>query len=306
VLGGSRLSASGLRALRAEAREHDVVVGHGSTTLPACALALVATGVPFVYRQISDSSFWASTPARRARVRAELSRAAHVVALWSGAATVLTESFGVRPEKITVVPNGVPPDGFVPADDVARVAARAQFGVDADARVIAYVGALVPEKGVDLAVEAVSQLAGVTLLVVGAGPDRETLERSAAVQAPDRVVFAGSVDDVRDAYAAADVVVLPSRGGDSMPAVLIEAGLMEVPCVSTPIAAIPEIVLDGTTGVLLSTTTAAALGAACSSIVDDADRAHALGRAARAHCLETFGIDRVAQRWRSVLDEVAR
>ena len=51
-----------------------------------------------------------------------------------------------------------------------------------------------------------------------------------------------------EAYAAADVVVLASRGGDSMPAVLIEAGLCGVPAVATPVQAIPEIVLPGETG----------------------------------------------------------
>jgi glycosyltransferase involved in cell wall biosynthesis len=306
VLGNTRLSAAGLRALRVAARECDVVVGHGSTTLPACALALFGSGVPFVYRQISDSSFWASTPARRARVRVGLSRAARVVALWDGAAAVLTESFGVRADRITVVPNGVPPDRFVPVDDAGRGVARERFGVDAAARVIAYLGALVPEKGVDLAIEAVGQVPDALLLVVGAGPERDALEQLAMVRAPRRVVFAGSVDDARDAYAAADVVVLPSRGGDSMPAVLIEAGLMGVPCVSTPVAGIPEIVRDGITGLLLSTTTAAALGTACASILDDAARGRALGRAAREHCLDEFGIDRVAERWRSVLESVAR
>jgi glycosyltransferase involved in cell wall biosynthesis len=239
-------------------------------------------------------------------VRIGLSRAAHVVALWSGAASVLARSFAVPEDRITVIPNGVPADNFTPPTEVARIAARDRFGLDRDARVIASIGALVPEKGVDLAVDAVGQLADASLLVVGSGPERESLVRLAEERAPGRAVFAGSIDDPRDAYAAADVVVLPSRGGDSMPAVLIEAGLMARPCVSTAVAGIPEIVRDGTTGVVLSSADATELGDACASILHDAPRALSFGEAAREHCLREFSIERVAERWCSVLSMVAR
>ena len=67
VLGPSRRSLATFRALRARARSFDVVIAHGTTTLPACAIALSGSGVPFVYRQISDPLFWAATTARRLR-----------------------------------------------------------------------------------------------------------------------------------------------------------------------------------------------------------------------------------------------
>jgi glycosyltransferase involved in cell wall biosynthesis len=118
-------------------------------------------------------------------------------------------------------------------------------------------------------------------------------------------VFLGSTDDARRAYAAADLVVLPSRGGDSMPAVLIEAGLMALPAVSTPVAGIPDIVLDGRTGLIVSPLGVPELRAACASILDDGERARALGAAAREHCLEKFSIERVARDWADVLTQVA-
>jgi glycosyltransferase involved in cell wall biosynthesis len=304
VLGARRMSLDGLRSLRDQAGAFDVVIAHGSTTLPACALALAGTRTPFVYRQISDSMFWASSTSRRLRVRIGLLRAAHVVALWRGAASVLSTSFGVSASKITVVPNGVPPDRFAPADPEERRAARDQFGLDAATHVLLSVGALVPEKGVDVAVKAVGQLDDSTLLVVGAGPERASLERLAETHASGRVVFAGSTEDVRRAYAIADLVVLPSRGGDSMPAVLIEAGLMSLPAVTTPIAGIPDIVLDGETGLLVSPLHVAAFRDACASIIGDPDRGHAFGRAAREHCLREFSIEAVARRWFDVLHAV--
>ena len=73
----------------------------------------------------------------------------------------------------------------------------------------------------------------------------------AARVVPDRVVFAPPGTEATDAYRAADAIVLASRGGDSMPAVLIEAGLMELPAIATPIEAIPEIVVPEVTGKLV-------------------------------------------------------
>jgi glycosyltransferase involved in cell wall biosynthesis len=302
VLGTTRLGYSTLRALRRESRAVDVVVAHGSTTLFACAIA--TPGVPFVYRQISDSRFWGPPGLRRARVRAGLRRAARVVALWTGSAVALESDFGVPPERIRVIPNGVRADELGPVDRVSRDEQRVAFGLDPARPTVVYVGALVPEKGVDLAIDAVARLETAQLLVAGDGSLRSELEDHARRVAPGRVVFAGTVTQAADAYAAADVVVLASRGGDSMPAVLIEAGLMGVPAVATPIEAIPEIVLAGTTGLLVPVDAAGALADALRALIGDDDRRAQFGLAARAHCTEHFTIERVGSMWASVLGEM--
>jgi glycosyltransferase involved in cell wall biosynthesis len=188
---------------------------------------------------------------------------------------------------------------------VERRARREAFALDPDRTTILSLGALVVEKGVDLAVDAVGALPDAQLLVVGDGPERRNLEARAQARAPGRVTFTGSIVDPRPAYEAADVVVLPSRGGDSMPAVLIEAGLTGIASVSTPVGGIPEIVVDGRTGVLVAPGELPPLVEALRRITADAGSAGALGRRARAHCLEHFGIDAVAAQWRGVLDAVA-
>lgn len=302
VLGPSRLAWSTLRALRREARSVDVVVAHGSTTLFACAVA--TPGVPFVYRQISDSRFWAPPGLRRARVRLALRRAARVVALWKGSAVTLESDFGVRAARIRVVPNAVVADDFQPVAADQRAAHRTALGLDPSRPTVVYVGALVPEKGVDLAIRAVAKLPDAQLLVAGDGPARDALHAQAERDAPGRVVFASTVARAVDAYAAADIVVLASRGGDSMPAVLIEAGLMALPTVATPIEAIPEIVLAGTTGLLVPVDAPDALADALRALIDDDDRRVRLGVAARQHCTEHFTIEPVGEMWSSLLQEL--
>jgi glycosyltransferase involved in cell wall biosynthesis len=282
-------------------RRARVVVAHGSSTLPACAVASVGTGTPFAYRQISDSLFWAPTRLRRMRVRAGLARAAKVVALWSGAADTLHTHFGVPRERLAVIPNGIPAERFPPVDREGSEPARISLGLDPHRPTIAYVGALVPEKGVDLAIEAVALMPTAQLVVVGAGADRSRLEVLGERLAPARVVFAGSIADPALAFTAADVVVLPSRGGDSMPAVLIEAAFAGVPVVATPVEGIPEIVVPDVTGLLVPGGSESALAAAMERILRTPELVERLTTAAREHCTERFAIDRVAEQWDDVL-----
>jgi len=190
----------------------------------------------------------------------------------------------------------VPAAGFAPATAAARAAARSRFGLPADAAVVLAIGALVPEKGVDLAIDAVAALPGelgVELLVVGDGPERDRL----VARAGDRVTFTGPLDDPAVAYAASDVVVLPSRGGDSMPATLIEAALCGLPAVATPVGAIAEIVVDGETGLIVPVGDGVALGEALTVLVADPGRRVRLGDAARTRAKERFTIDAVGPRW---------
>lgn len=304
VLGDERLGRRTLAALRRQMRSADVVVAHGSSTLPACAIAGVGVRTPFVYRQISDSRFWAPTRLRRFRVRVLMGRAARVVALADHTRRELIEWIGLPADRITVVPNGVPEDAFPLRDDAAAPAARAALGVPEGPTAL-FIAALVPEKGADLAIDALATVPDAHLIVAGDGPDRAALEQRAAAVAPGRVTFTGSLPRALDAYAAADLVVFPSRGGDSMPAALIEAGLCGLPVTTTPVGAITDIVIDGETGVVVPIGDREALAATMRELLADPDRRRALGRAARQHCLEQFAITVVAQRWERVLLEVA-
>lgn len=303
VLGERRLGLPTLAALRRAAAGHDIVLAHGSSTLPACAVALAGTRVPFVYRQISDSLFWAPDRRRRARVRTFLARATAVIALSPGQSEVLVTHFGVPGGRITVIPNGVPSASFPTITETDRATARAVLDIPHDAQVVLSISALVAEKGVDLVIDAVAGLddPDVHLLVAGDGPQRPALERQAA-RLGERVHLAGSLVDARSAYAAADVMVLASRGGDSMPATLVEAAFCEVPVIATPVGAITDVVVDGETGLVVPTDDVAALTAALGRVFGDPVEARALAVRARLRSMQRFEISAVAEQWERVLD----
>lgn len=302
ALGSSRLSLGTLRALRKSMRDADVTVAHGSSTLPACRFANIGARRTWVARQISETRFWANSRRRRARVHWYLRGATAVVALAPSAAGDLQNLLRVPGSKISVAPNGIPVRSLAPAAPAERLRARAQFGL-VDRATVLSVAALVPEKGVDRVIQTIGALPDAQLLVAGDGPERENLEALAQRVAPDRVVFAGSISRIQEAYAAADVLVLASRGGDSMPAALIEAGFCGLPAVATTVGAIGETIVDGVTGVLVRPENDAALEDAVRDLLTDGARAQRMGADARRRYIDLYEIGPVAERWVEVLEQ---
>ena len=118
-------------------------------------------------------------------------------------------AWGVRPSRVTVIPNGIDPAELA-FDDRRRRVTRERYGIAADALVVGGLGRLEPTKRFDLLIEAVRTLPGVTLLLVGDGSARQQLEAQAQCIA-DRVVFAGATDHARDALCAMDLLAAPSE-----------------------------------------------------------------------------------------------
>jgi glycosyltransferase involved in cell wall biosynthesis len=118
-------------------------------------------------------------------------------------------AWGVKPSRITVIPNGIDPTELA-FDEHRRRATRARYGIAADARVVGGLGRLEPTKRFDLLIEAVRTLPDVTLLLVGDGSARRQLETQAKCIS-DRVVFAGATDHARDALCAMDLLAAPSE-----------------------------------------------------------------------------------------------
>lgn len=251
VLGVQRRAVGTLGSLRRAAHGADVVVAHGSSTLEACAVGLAGTGPPFVYRTIGDPSYWVTTPMRQRWVGGLLRRAARHVALWSGAAEQLAVRYGIPRHRIDVIPNAVAAESFPMADDEVRATARLRLEVEVDRPCLAFIGALSPEKDVGVAIRAAAYIDDAVLLVAGEGPERDWLGQQAEQQAPGRVRFLGPLSDPADVYAAADLLLLPSRT-EGMPGVLIEAALTGTPTVATAVGAVPEMLSDSDAGYLVA------------------------------------------------------
>ena len=300
ALGRSWHDPRGLLAFRRQALAHDVVVAHGSTTLWTAVLGLPTRRPPFIYVNIGDPYFWSDTRARQVRVRALLSRSSHVAAISPGAAGALTDHLGVPPQRVTVLPNGRSTERFRPPTSERRAACRAALRLPPDAPVVAFVGALAPEKRPLAALVAVAALPDAHLVVAGDGPLRSSLEAWARANAPGRVHFLGSVERPEDVLAAADALVLTSTS-EGVPGVLIEAGLTGLPCVTVDVGYTWDVVLDGRTGRVVDTVDSVVVAAALRQAIDCRQ---VWGPAAREHCAATFGLDKVVTGWEGLLTDV--
>ncbi|MFD7894235.1 glycosyltransferase [Streptomyces sp. NPDC059743] len=105
------------------------------------------------------------------------------------------ERWGVRHDRIHVVPNGIDVGRFA-YDENARRAARSRLGLPLDAFVVGGVGRLTPSKRFDTLVRAVAELPRARLLLVGDGPERERLRRLARRWgAAHRILLHGACED---------------------------------------------------------------------------------------------------------------
>ncbi|MEA2425129.1 MAG: hypothetical protein QOH13_1539 [Thermoleophilaceae bacterium] len=167
------------------------------------------------------------------------------------------------------------------------------------------VGRLAPVKGQAVLVEAIAALreraVEVRATIVGAGPERAALERRIGeLGVEDRVELTGAVgqDRVRELYAEADVFCLPSFR-EGLPFVAIEALAMGLAVVSTRIMGVPELIEDGTSGLLVSPGRADQLADALERLASDPALRRALGSAGRATVKRDYELARLAEEMRT-------
>lgn len=298
-LGSAARSPATLLALRREFNGASVVVAHGSTTLAACAVAGAGRPTRWVYRNIGDPTVWGSVRGAQVRIGLPLRLAAGVTALYEGAREYLIDRYRLRPDRVVVVPNAVPLFDLPSHHD--RDQARGELGLTADLRWVSFVGSLTEEKGILQAIQAIAVDKGLGLLVAGDGVQHNEAAELAERVAPRRVRFLGVTDKPLQAMAATEALILPSRT-EGLPGVAIEAGLSGLPVVATKVGGVPELVLDGVTGVLVDQPSPEELAAGIRMALNDSAR---MGAAARDHCQTNYTMERVAVQWGSLLHSVA-
>ena len=189
----------------------------------------------------------------RPQIRWALKHAASLSAVSSSLAGLMSEIEPSIPNPV-VIGNGVDTRRFYRED---RVAARKKIGVDPDSNLVVSVIALRTVKGPDLLVRAASLLKTnerpCKVIFVGKGSELASLQQlSSELGCADMCKFAGQVpnEQLRDYYNAADVSCLPSRN-EGWPNVVLESLACGTPVVATRVGAVPEILSDRHTGIVV-------------------------------------------------------
>ena len=217
---------------------------------------------------------------------------------------------GTAPAKMRVVPHGLPPECFAPADAAARAATRAAWGVRAEEVVLGAVARLHPSKDHATLLRAFAQALrrhpALRLILVGEGPLRGRLEALAREllgdAAPAHVLFLGEQVVDRGLYAGLDVAVQATRR-EGFGLAALEAMAAGLPLVASRVGALPEIVQPEETGLLVEAGSVSALAAALERLAADPALRVALG--ARAHrAAQAYTVERMARAVGAVYREV--
>jgi len=222
----------------------------------------------------------------------------HVIAI----SKAVAEQFAALPVEITVIPNGISLDKFCPGPSSPRL--RSELGLTADDRVLLVVSRLTPWKGHMTLLEVVARLAErwprLKLVVVGevafweADYEQQLKQRAAELGLTERVIWTGFRSDVPQLLRLCDIFVLPSVR-EPFGRVIIEAMATGRPVVATESGGVPEVVVDGQTGLLVPPEDAQSLASAIEMLLADHEGAKQMGAKGLARARKLFSTDRVAQ-----------
>ncbi len=233
---------------------------------PTAARLAAEFGVPFsIKARGADIHYWGARPACRRLILDAAARAGGLLAVADSLKQDMI-ALGIDPAKITVHYTGVDLDRFRLAD---RAAAKTQLGIAGP--LVVSLGALIPRKGHDIVIEAMSALPGATLLVVGSGPQHERLARLIVARGlGDRVRLLGSVPhgELPAILGAADVMALASES-EGLANAWIEAMACGTPVIAPGVDGAAEAIAPPASGRLIAERTPAAVAAAIASILAD-------------------------------------
>jgi glycosyltransferase involved in cell wall biosynthesis len=201
------------------------------------------------------------------------------------------------PEKVRTIPYGLD----VTTWDVTgsgRQAARAELGIPDEAVVVAIGARLIPGKGHEILIDAVAKaqasFPGLHLLVAGDGPLRASLEaRAGAALRAGSVAFLGFVADMRPVLAASDLLAFPTLPtlGEGFGLAALEAMAAARPVIASAVGSLPEVVVDGTTGIIVPPGDVGRLAGALGELAAEPARRQQLGRQGRRRASAVFGLD---------------
>lgn len=306
---------SRIRSIRSVIRKRQVDILHGTFlnifSLDTILMKRLGIRTLILSDQISRTPYarsWLKDRLVRAKNRLVCRSVDRIVADAEYVRRDLIEKSSADPRKIEVLYNGVNTARFNTGRHLAVT--RESLGIPRDHLVVSTVANCIRWKGLDIFLRMARQVldsgAEVTFVHVGDGPllsEFEALASSLGITASMR--FLGLRDDVDAIMGISDVFVLCSLWEEAFALVLLEAMASVVPVVASRIGAIPESILDGTTGLLFPAGDSQAAAAAVLRLLGDRQLRSKLGTAGRQRVVDHFTVQQWAEKTVDLYEEIA-
>lgn len=246
-------------------------------------------------------------PKRVLANRILLRRRDRIVAVGKYVRDALVQNEGLPLNRIDVIYNGIDCKAYATAQS-QRLSVRAELGLDDSYLVIVQVARLNHLKDHATALRAMALLVPerpqARLVLVGDGEERPALEKlTVQLNLQENVIFAGMRKDVDRFLGAADVFLLSSIS-EGIPLTLLEAMAAALPCVATRVGGIPEVVIEGETGLLVEPSDPQGMASKLSMVLNDFDLRRRFGTAGAERVGRAFDAQQMHQAYGKLSSEM--
>jgi glycosyltransferase involved in cell wall biosynthesis len=211
------------------------------------------------------------------------------------------KQWGIAPEKLVYIPNGVDTDKFSPG----KSEIKENFKTD---KIVLYFGRLHFQKNVDLLINSFKivkeKIENVKLIIIGTGTDFDKLKKISSND--NDIIMTGFIPDEKliDYMRAADLVVFPSRG-ENASFTIMEAMACQLPVISSDTGNAKEILEDGR-GLIFENYTEEDLASNITKVLNDEDMAKKMGKRSRDYIVKNHSWTNISKRTENLYKEIIK
>ncbi len=297
-----------LRKFRKMSRDADVIQIHAPYPLSDLALFLCAGR-----RRAKVALWWHSDVVKQKKILLfykplirYVLRRADVIFVSGKNIAVNSDYLPKYMDKIKVLPFGIDPKDYSVPEKIGYLD---EILTKKSSVKLLFVGRLVYYKGVDILIEAMSKVTGAELFIVGEGELESDLKsQTFSLGLDGRIHFLGKADKelVRSVFYDCDMLILPSVSRSECFAIVqLEAMIYGKPVINTRLpTAVPDVSVDGETGITVEPQNANELAKAIQRLIDDASLRALYGENAKKRCVESFSLSKMQEEYYKVISSL--
>jgi len=287
-------------------RNIQIIHAHNATAWFYGTWASILSGVPLVYTE-HDRSF--PTPLRLKYFHYFFGKCTTAVVAVSGAVKRNLEKYE-HIKNIRVIYNGIDPDLFKPASAEEKILKKKKLGLNQNDFVLSNVGRMDYWKNQRILIEILPELKKnfpqIKLVFVGGGKEEQNLKHLVIKKrVKNDVIFLGQRSDVNQILKAFDIFIFPSLT-EGLPLVIIEAMAVGLPIIASPVGGIPELIINGKNGFLVSPTSKEEIKSTIIKLLQNPKLRQYMGKTGRKIFESRFSLPKMVKNYLKVYNEVIK